>query len=191
MNAAIVPRWEWRPFGDSFGDAEERLAALTPERVQESDEIYVLSTEGDASVKVRDELMDVKHLEHVNEDGLEQWIPVLKGGFPLAADDVATLFSALGLGDSPDGTLTYDELLATIEATPELRWIDVHKRRARYTVGGCMSELSEITADGRATRTIAVELEDPALVIAAVRDLGLGDRPNTCMAKGLKSLVGF
>jgi exopolyphosphatase/guanosine-5'-triphosphate,3'-diphosphate pyrophosphatase len=187
----IVPRWEWRTFGDEFGAAEDKFAALTPERVQESDEVYVLSTKGDASVKVRDELMDVKHLEHVNEDGLEQWIPVLKGGFPLAADDVATLFSALGLGDSPDGTLTYDELLATIEATPELRWIDVHKRRARYTVGGCMAELSEIAADGHPTRTIAVELEDPALVIAAVRDLGLGDRANTCMAKGLKALVGF
>jgi exopolyphosphatase/guanosine-5'-triphosphate,3'-diphosphate pyrophosphatase len=186
----IVPRWEWRTFGDEFGAAEERFAALTPERVQESDEVYVLSTEGDASVKVRDELMDVKHLEHVNEDGLEQWVPVLKGGFPLAAADAATLFAALGV-PGPSGTLTYDDLLAIVEATPELRWIDVHKRRARYTVGGCMSELSEITADGRATRTIAVELEDPGLVSAAVRDLGLGDRPNTCMAKGLKSLVGF
>jgi len=191
MNAAIVPRWEWRTFGDSFGDAEERLAALTPERVQESDEIYVLSTEGDASVKVRDELMDVKHLEHVNDDGLEQWIPVLKGAFPLDAADIATLFAALGVTGPPTGTVTYDEFLATIEATPALRLTRVHKRRARYTVGGCMSELSEITADGRSTRTIAIELEDSALVIAAVRDLGLGERPNTCMAKGLKSLVGF
>jgi exopolyphosphatase/guanosine-5'-triphosphate,3'-diphosphate pyrophosphatase len=187
----IVPRWEWRTFGDEFGPAEEKFAALTAERVQESDEVYVLSTKGDASVKVRDELMDVKHLEHVNEDGLEQWIPVLKGGFPLVAGDAATLFAALGLPDASVGTLTYNELLATIEAAPELRWIDVHKRRARYTVGGCMAELSEVAADGHATRTIAIELEDPALVIAAVRDLGLADRQNTCMAKGLKALVRF
>jgi exopolyphosphatase/guanosine-5'-triphosphate,3'-diphosphate pyrophosphatase len=75
--------------------------------------------------------------------------------------------------------------------TPEVRWIEVHKRRARYTIGGCMAELSEIAADGHPTRTIAIELEDPGLVIAAVRDLGLGDRTNTCMAKGLKALVGF
>jgi exopolyphosphatase / guanosine-5'-triphosphate,3'-diphosphate pyrophosphatase len=187
----IVPRWEWRTFGDEFGPADDKFASLTPERVQESDEVYVLSTEGDASVKVRDELMDVKHLEHVNEDGLEQWIPVLKSGFPLAAADVATLFAALGVPGSPEGTITYDELLAMIEATPQLRFVNVHKRRARYTVGGCMSELSEIAADGDTTRTIAVELEDPALVINAVRDLGLGDRENTCMAKGLKALVGF
>jgi exopolyphosphatase/guanosine-5'-triphosphate,3'-diphosphate pyrophosphatase len=190
MNGPIVPRWEWRTFGDDFGPAEERFAALAAERVQESDEVYVLSTKGDASVKVRDELMDVKHLEHVNDDGLEQWIPVLKGGFPLTTAEAATLFSALGV-PGPDGTLVYDDLLSTVEAAPELRWVEVHKRRARYTVGGCMSELSEITADGHATRTVAIELEDPALVIAAVRDLGLSDRSNTCMAKGLKALVGF
>jgi exopolyphosphatase/guanosine-5'-triphosphate,3'-diphosphate pyrophosphatase len=76
--SAVVPRWEWRTFGEDFGPAEAQFAALTPENLQESDEIYVISTRGDASVKVRDALMDVKHLEKVNDDGLEQWITVLK-----------------------------------------------------------------------------------------------------------------
>ena len=40
--------------------------------MQESDELYVLSEETDASVKIRDGLMDVKQLEGVNGDGLEQ-----------------------------------------------------------------------------------------------------------------------
>ena len=80
----IIPRWEWRTFGESFGPAEERFAALTPERVEESDETYLLSTRSDASVKIRGGVMDVKHLEAVNDDGLEQWLPVLKGEFPLS-----------------------------------------------------------------------------------------------------------
>ena len=54
-----------------------------------------------------------------------------------------------------------------------------------------MAELSELTVDDRATRTIAVELEDPVVVIAAVRELGLAGRPNTCMARGLRTLLGF
>jgi exopolyphosphatase/guanosine-5'-triphosphate,3'-diphosphate pyrophosphatase len=189
--SAVVPRWEWRTFGEDFGPAEAQFAALTPEKVQESDEIYVISTRGDASVKVRDALMDVKHLEKVNDDGLEQWIPVLKSEFPLDVGDAVTLLAELGVAGSPAETLTLDELLGTVEAAPELRPVDVHKRRARYTVGGCMAELSAITADGRATRTVAVELEDPELVISAVRELGLVERPNTCMARGLKALVGF
>ena len=44
MIDGIVPRWEWRGFGDRVRDACERLAALTPEREEESDEIYVLGS---------------------------------------------------------------------------------------------------------------------------------------------------
>ena len=63
----ISPRWEWRTFGERFGAAERTFAALSPERVQESDELYLLSEAGGDTVKVRAELMDVKHLEHVND----------------------------------------------------------------------------------------------------------------------------
>ena len=50
MNA-MIPRWEWRTFGTSFGIADERFAARTPEKVQESDETYLLSPVNDANVK--------------------------------------------------------------------------------------------------------------------------------------------
>ena len=54
----IVPRWEWRTFGDHFPEAETRFAKLTPDRLQESDEGYLLSRDSKASVKLRDELAD-------------------------------------------------------------------------------------------------------------------------------------
>ena len=50
----IVPRWEWRSFGEGLGEAAASLAELGgDERVEESDELYLLSTAGDESVKVR------------------------------------------------------------------------------------------------------------------------------------------
>ena len=52
--SGIVARWEWRAFGDDFGTADEHLAALEPERVQESEELYLLSAEAVDTVKVRD-----------------------------------------------------------------------------------------------------------------------------------------
>ena len=55
----IVPRWEWRTFGDRFARAEELLAQHDPVSVLESDELYFVSTNSNASVKVRDGLMDV------------------------------------------------------------------------------------------------------------------------------------
>jgi exopolyphosphatase / guanosine-5'-triphosphate,3'-diphosphate pyrophosphatase len=187
-------RWEWRTFGDSFGPAADRFAALEPERVQESDEIYLLSpAEGD-TVKVRDDLMDVKHLEHVDADGLEQWLPVMKAGFPLAAADVGAVFASLGVeGPSLErAEYTLAQLLEEIvQPHADLRTVDVHKHRRRYTIGGCMTEWTDVRADGRSTQTIAVETEDPASVIATVRDLGLDSRPNTNYPRGLKALLGF
>ena len=88
--AEIVPRWEWRAFGEHFGAAEDGFAALEPERIQESDEVYLLSRLVDENVKVRDDLLDVKELERVNRDGLEQWTPVLKASFPIPAAESAS-----------------------------------------------------------------------------------------------------
>ena len=63
----------------------KRFAALEPEKVQKSEEIYLLAAGSDANVKIRDGLLDIKLLEHVDANGLEQWRPVLKEPFPLTA----------------------------------------------------------------------------------------------------------
>jgi exopolyphosphatase/guanosine-5'-triphosphate,3'-diphosphate pyrophosphatase len=188
----IVPRWEWRTWGDAFGEAEPRLNAATSGAAQESDEIYLLSTKADASVKVRDGLMDVKRLEQV-ADGLEQWKPVLKGQFPLPATDVRQVLDALA-AEAPltRDAYTLEQLIAdVIEPNSDLRAVAVHKRRQHYRVDGCMAELSEISTPDAATRTIAVESEDPALVTSTVAKLGLAGRSNLSFARGLKALAGF
>jgi exopolyphosphatase/guanosine-5'-triphosphate,3'-diphosphate pyrophosphatase len=192
--SGIVPRWEWRTFGESFGHADDLLGTREPERVQESDELYLLSQESDASVKVRTGSMDVKQLQAVDGEGLEQWRPVLKAGFPLGAADVSTVLSALGVPgeELARDSYTLEQLVAEIVRTnPALAAVAVHKRRVHYRVGGCLAELSEVSAGRRSARTIAVEAEDPSLVAAAVRELDLADRPNVCLARGLKTLIGF
>ena len=95
-------RWEWRTFGEQFGGAEERLGSLEPERVAESDETYLLSAEGVDAVKVRDGLMDVKHLEQVDDDGLELWKPVMKSPLPISAADARAVLAALRVSVSLD-----------------------------------------------------------------------------------------
>ena len=187
----ITPRWEWRSFGQRFGEAEARVAALTPEAVQESDEIYLLSGAGD-NVKVRADLMDIKVLREVNADGLEQWTPVMKAGFPLPAAEVAKVFESLQLPVPALSRASYT-LDAFIEAFAQpggaIRRVDVHKRRVRYTIGGCTGEVSEVVANGKPTRTIAVESTDAAAVIRAVRELGLGGYTNTSYPRGLAALI--
>jgi len=181
-------------FGERFGAADARFASLSPERVHESDELYLLSPVGDVTVKIRDDLIDIKRRVQVNGDGLEQWVPISKAAFPLPAADVVRVFATMAIPIRLPAGTTYtldrfvDELVGPNRS---LRAVRVHKRRARYTVKGCMAEVTEVHADGQATRTIAIESDDPDRVMATVREFGLASPPNVSYPRGLKALLGF
>ena len=190
---AIIPRWEWRTFAASFGDADRRFRQLPPGQVQESDELYLLSPKCDANVKIRDQLMDIKALEQVNPDGLEQWRPVMKGKFPLPAAEVAKVCAALRMAPlSPRDEYTLEQIQAELtHPSRGVLAVPVRKRRQRYRVGECLAEMTELVADGHPTRTVAIEFEDPASVLAAVREMGLGRFENVSYPRGLKRLLGL
>ena len=160
--------------------------------MQESDELYLLSPNCDANVKVRDDLMDIKTLEQVDANRLEQWRPVLKSGFPLPAAEVATVCAALEVAPLPPRESYTLEQLQTELTHPSrrVRAVHLHKRRQRYTVGGCLAEMTDVVADGHATRTVAIESEDAASVQAAVREMGLSHYENLSYPRGLKRLLG-
>ncbi len=191
--AELVPRWEWRTFGSPVDLAEGAFAERSPERVQESDEVYLVSSRGGDTVKVRDDLMDVKHLVQVNDDGLQQWAPVMKAPFPLPVADVRSMLAAMLVGPAVPlerDSYTLEELLEEVVGPiRELAAVRVHKVRNRFTIGGCMTELTQVGADGETTRTIAVEAESPHDVVATVRDIGLGSYPNVSFPQGLRELL--
>ena len=138
----IVPRWEWRTFGDDFGAADDALAGLAVERVEESDDLYLLVRDGDATVKLRHGLLDVKGLLAVDDDGLEQWVPVAKHRFPVSRDDVAVALARLRVAAPAleRETYTADELLSEVVGPADaLRARDdtqaAHPLRARRLPG--------------------------------------------------------
>ncbi len=180
-------RWEWRTFGEQFGGAEERLGSMGPERVVDSDETYLVSAEGVDAVKVRDGLMDVKHLERVDDNRLELWKPVLKSPLPISAADARAVLAALRVS-APLDRDTYDLADLARAAGAAVRVVPVHKTRRHCTIGGCMAELTDLRTGDRSTRTIAIESQEPARVIAVVRELGLGSRPNVSVPRGLRAL---
>jgi exopolyphosphatase/guanosine-5'-triphosphate,3'-diphosphate pyrophosphatase len=190
----IIPRWEWRTFRQDFREAEPRLSALAPDKVQQSAEVYVLVIDSDANVKYRDNLLDVKQLECVNDDGLEQWRPLLKEPFPLAPATIAQVSAALGLPAALTNAdaITFEALVAALgSASATIRTVSVTKARARYHIHGCAAELTDVVADGRKVRTVAIEDQDPTQVMAAVRALELDHYPNINYPRGLKQLIGM
>jgi exopolyphosphatase/guanosine-5'-triphosphate,3'-diphosphate pyrophosphatase len=192
--AKIIPRWEWRTFGKRFGIADSRFAEMEPTGVQESDELYLLGGNAakDGNVKIRDDLMDIKVLREVDAQGLERWEPVMKQGFPLPKADVATVFGSFNLATPAlkrDAYTLQQFLDELVKPSGVLRAVNVWKRRVRYKVGGCTSEVTDIRAGEKNTRTIAIESEDAAAVIAAVASVGLGAYVNTSYPRGLAALL--
>ena len=199
----IIPRWEWRTFASDpadLGDAVAVFDGLATSEPLLSDEVYILpggdGPGGDAPVdrvvKVRGGLLDIKRLEETDAHGLERWQPIFKTGFPLSPDDVAAALAALRLSTAPpDGPVEDATALGAVlaAASPDVRVVEVHKRRVRATLDGCSSELTEVTAGGRTTRTVAAESPDPAAVVTAVEHLGLTGYVNQSYPRGLTDLL--
>ena len=70
-----------------------------------------------------------------------------------------------------------------------MRAVNVHKRRERYTWANAWPSCTRVPVAPGHTRTIAVEAEDPAALVAAVRELGLGRAPRTSVPQGLEALA--
>jgi exopolyphosphatase/guanosine-5'-triphosphate,3'-diphosphate pyrophosphatase len=83
----------------------------------------------------------------------------------------------------------YDLADLTSAAGASIRFVPVHKLRRHTSVGDCMAELTDLSTGDRSMRTIAVESEQQARVIAAVRELGLESRPNVSVPRQLRALV--
>jgi len=189
--AQIIPRWEWRTFGSRFGSAESAFATMTPVGEADSDELYFLAP-GGANVKIRDGLLDIKELREVDADGPERWIPIMKQAFPLSLADVEAVVLSLGVSVANferDEYALHQFLSELIDPIRDVDVVNVHKHRVRYLIGGCMSELTDVTVNGTATRTIAVESEDKSAVLTAVGNLGLDGYFNTNYPKGLRDAI--
>lgn len=188
----IIPRWEWRTFGESFGESESIIKSYEA-KVRESSEIYILSSLSNDNTKIRDMLMDIKYLVQVNENKLEQWNPLIKASFPISLDNLKIVANSwkIELPKDIKNELTYEEFLSMVKENPNLKMIDVFKNRHGYKINNCIVELAYLKFDGKPINTVAVEHEDPALVYDTVKMLKLDKFENINYLRALKNSVGM
>ncbi len=190
----IIPRWEWRTFSNDLGKAEENIRKHSEGKTRESNEVYILSEVSNDNTKVRDDLMDIKTLQQVNEDRLEQWLPIMKGAFPLPVSEIEKVFKCfkVALPKFKRTEYTFQQYLdELIRPSKLLKAVNVHKKRTGFTINNTIVEIAEVTVEGKVIKTAAVEMEDPELVIKTVRELGLDTFPNINYLRGLKNLIGM
>jgi exopolyphosphatase/guanosine-5'-triphosphate,3'-diphosphate pyrophosphatase len=187
----FAPRWEWRCFAPRLAPLAARAGLPAGTKARESDERYLLDRSGRITdtVKIRDGRLDVKRLLRTGAEGLESWAPVLKAAFPLGRETVAAAFGPLLPRGGPlRESYTLDELIGAI---PALLVVDVHKSRRGFAFRECLAELAELTCGEARLESFALEHEDPARVLAALRALGLDPGANTSYGPGLRGVLGL
>jgi len=193
MADKIIPRWEWRTFGEEFPAFAQTLKKYGEPSVKKSEEHYILSRASDENIKIREDLVDVKSLKNV-KDNLEQWDPIMKEGFPISPDKLVSLFKIFNVSVPRFGRSSYsyeqflDELIVP---NPELEVVYVKKVRYIYTINGCAVELAETQFNGKPYQTACIEHIDPATVLATVKELGLQGHENINYIKAMKKSVGM
>ncbi len=199
IGAISKHRFEFRSIGQCFCEAHKRMARLSvpvPEKVWErhSDEIYIVSRANDINnTKIRDGKMDIKTFVQ-SVDGLEQWNPLMKGEFPLAADVLRNEVFPAFMVEMPELTkasYTYDEFIAMVEQHPDLAAVRVHKQRFGYMVNDTICEVGNVLINGAKVVTInseSTEIEDIKKTIA---DVGLEGVENINYLQAIKRVIGM
>jgi exopolyphosphatase/guanosine-5'-triphosphate,3'-diphosphate pyrophosphatase len=189
----IIPRWEWRTFGEAFGQAEEKIKVSGEPNTRESAEIYIISRKSHDNTKIRHQLMDIKTLRKVNDNKLEQWYPLMKSGFPLSKSELAKVVVSWAIEMPAVGDpVPYDTFLQeVVGANPVLKAVPVTKVRHGYTIEGTTVELADLMIADTPIRTLCVEHADPELVWRVINDLGLGGHENVNYVTAIKRIIGW
>lgn len=197
MVTAVIPRFEFRIFGNNLDKYESNIKKLSKKEIsRQMDSTYLITPwKRKNNVKVREGVMDIKLLEQ-NHEGLQQWNPFLVGKFPLNSEVIkSVVFPALGI-ESPvfeRKKYSLDQFIEeVVSIDPDLAVAYVWKTRHAYTIGDCITEIAEIKVNGAFIKTICIEHEDPKKVIKAREMIGIDPKTeNVNYPLALKRIMGL
>jgi hypothetical protein len=189
----IKPRYEFRVWSETLASVHSRLGRMAQPKTAESQETYLIPKATDkCNAKIRAALMDIKVLV-ATDRGLEQWKPILKGGFPLESSVIATqVFPSLELSPPPFPKAAYelDQFLDMMAQSDEIAIVSVGKKRYQFRIGACAAEYAQIIINDVPRDTVAVESVDPDAVLRLVRELGITEA-NTSYIREIKRVLGW
>ena len=145
----------------------DRLAARRPEREQESDEIYLVAAEARLRSRLATGCSTSSASSASATTGSSSGSRSSRRRSPAAGGRPRDARRARRAGGYARARRVHARPAhrGSGGAARDLLAVNVHKRRAHYTVGGCMVECSELQTDRGDALTICLESEDPALII--------------------------
>lgn len=176
MPKTIMPRWEWRMFGKSFPNTEAIIRQHQLGNQKASQETYLVSCSSNVNVKIREELLEVKILQSIDEHGLQQWAPAMKVKFPIPAGKAKQLFQyfAVGMPQFRRDSYSKQQFLSELVVPNRLlRTVQVIKRRDIYVIRQCIVEIVDTRFNTFPTHTLCIEHTDSGQVLSVLNELNL------------------
>ena len=145
------------------------------------------------NTKIRDGKMDIKTFV-TEKEGLEQWNPLMKGEFPIAASVLEKeVFPAFAV-DMPSlskDTYTLDEFLEMVRANSSLKAVSVEKQRFGYMVNDTICEVANVWINGAKLVTINSESTVLADILKTMKDVGIEGCENINYLQAVKRVIGM
>jgi hypothetical protein len=194
--SVLYPRFEFRAFAQTFGIVEDKIRRDSVcHDIGESTETYLIAFGvEEQNVKVRDGRLAIKRLVERRQH-LERWEPVMDEAFPVSRALLhTTLLPALRGREANLGRSVYacHELLDDVVGPRRDVWrACVFKRRFRFTIDECPTEIDELLINGAAIRSVAVESEDAEAVVTVVDKLGLSAYENINYPRAIRRIMGL
>ena len=174
----MKPRWEYRVWDPELDGFHSRLQAVcVPSGVRTSEETYVVGALN-LNVKIRFDVLDVKRLIDV-EQGFQLWTPTFKSGFPLSAESIDEVLGDLLGPHSPASKDAYEmeEFLHLARSSGAIV-AKASKHRHGFSYRDSLLEFAEVTIDGSALQSVAVESADLTTAVEVAMELGIDRLPN-------------
>ena len=193
----IAPRAEFRVFGrgviDLVGTRIWEAGAVLRGVRRLPPETYFLSTlSGEAVVKLRDGLLDIKVKVGTTPEDYEIFQPQGKFAFPVARDDLAPALLALKVPIELVGdTFPVEALLAMALRHAELLPVTIVKTRYGFTVDGVIGEYAEVRFNGALMESACCESEDYAAMEQVTGALGLSGFESVNYLEAARRVVGM
>jgi hypothetical protein len=189
--------FEFRSFGQDFGQAEEKLNMLGKNIApKESYDYYILSEVNQTyNILIRNKRLVIKELIATVEN-LEKWNVEFDQHFPVSKEIIEnTFFPALGLEapnleDKDYDIITFIE--EVVNKDPDLKIVEVFKSKVEFIYNNCNCEIASNLINGAFIKTFNIESENVKEVHNTLDELNItGNFINTNYPLKIKQIIGL
>jgi len=189
--------FEFRSFGQDFGNAEKNLLKLgSGVDPKENYDYYILSeTNQTFNILIRKKSLIIKELIAKTEK-LEKWNVNFRQEFPISKEIIEnTFFPAIGIEAPQIEEKEYsiiDFIEEIVNEDPDLKLVEVFKSKIEYIHNNCNCEIANNLINGAFIKTFNIESENVDDVHTTLKEMEIEDSySNTNYPLKIKQIIGL